>query len=70
MQPHHALLVQRNAIAELLTDNPSLRPAVPSLIAAQLPIARQSALFAPPDNGETATIDVTTLSFGSEVMVG
>jgi Domain of unknown function DUF29 len=47
------VITQRDAIAQLLRDSPSLRREAAAIIAAELPIARRLALLSLAEHGET-----------------
>jgi hypothetical protein len=64
------VITQRDAIAKLLRDSPSLRREVPAIIAAELPTARALALLPLAEHGETPGIDVARLQFKEHEVLG
>jgi cell division protein FtsL len=64
------VITQRDAIAKLLRDSPSLRREMPAIIAAELPTARRLALLSLAEHGETPGVDVATLDFGEADVLG
>jgi Domain of unknown function DUF29 len=73
-EPRHGwertVITQRDAIAKLLRDSPSLRREVPAIIAAELPTARRLALLSLAEHGETPGVDVATLQFREDEVLG
>lgn len=67
---HETLFEQRAAIADLLHDSPSLRPAVAAIIREKLPQARAQALISLADHGEQPRVDVAGLDFTDDQVLG
>jgi hypothetical protein len=61
---------QRNEIADLLTDAPSLRQKVPAMIGEKRPVARKRVRAALADCNEHACVDLDNLSFTEDQVLG
>jgi uncharacterized protein DUF29 len=61
---------QRNEIRLLLEDAPSLAPKAADVIAAELPAARYLAGAALADQGETPTVDLSTVDLTADQVLG
>jgi Domain of unknown function DUF29 len=60
------VVVQRDAIDQLLEENPSLRPSVPATITKALPKAREIAALALAEYAETPAVPLDQLSYTTE----
>ena len=57
-------------VAELLKDNPSLRRLINQFIAEELSAGRELAEISLAEHSETPTVDLATLAYTSEQVVG
>jgi 1,6-anhydro-N-acetylmuramate kinase len=64
------LIVQRAGIRQLLDDSPSLKPVVPTAIAAELLTARRLATLALEEYGETPRVPLDQLSYTAAQVLG
>jgi Domain of unknown function DUF29 len=64
------VVVQRDAIDQLLEENPSLRPGVPATITKALPKAREIAALALAEYAETPAVPLDQLSYTTEQVLG
>ena len=64
------VVVQRDAIDQLLEENPSLRPSVPATITKALPKAREIAALALAEYAETPAVPLDQLSYTTEQVLG
>jgi hypothetical protein len=64
------LIVQRAGIRQLLDDSPSLKPAVPVVIAAEMPTARRLATLAMEEYGEAPRVPLDQLSYTEAQVLG
>ena len=64
------LIVQRAGIRQLLDDSPSLKPAVPVVIAAEMPTARRLATLAMEEFGEAPRVPLDQLSYTEAQVLG
>ena len=64
------LIVQRPGIRQLLDDSPSLKPAVPVVIAAEMPTARRLATLAMEEYGGAPRAPLDQLSYTEAQMLG
>lgn len=64
------VVVQRDAIDQLLEENPSLRPSVPATITKALPKAREIAALALAEYAETPALPLDQLSYTTEQVLG
>jgi hypothetical protein len=64
------LIVQRTGIRQLLDDSPSLKPAVPVVIAAEMPTARRLATLAMEEYGEAPRVPLDQLSYTEAQVLG
>jgi hypothetical protein len=62
--------VQRNEIEAVLADSPSLRPTVPKVIDSELGKARRAAALALTDYGEQPEVDLETLHYTADQVLG
>jgi hypothetical protein len=61
---------ERIDIESLLDDNPTLKPVVSKLIAVELPRARRLVLASLEEYGETSRLDLDSLSYSEEQVLG
>jgi hypothetical protein len=61
---------ERIDIESLLDDNPTLKPVVSKLIAVELPRARRLVLASLEEYGETPRLDLDSLSYSEEQVLG
>jgi hypothetical protein len=64
------VVVKRDAIDQLLEENPSLRPSVPATITKALPKAREIAALALAEYAETPVVPLDQLSYTTEQVLG
>jgi hypothetical protein len=60
----------RRDISRLLDESPSIRPQVGAMIAQETPAARRLAAMALTEHGETPRVDLQSLSYGEDQVLG